>query len=324
MHRVVGAVGKECPRLPVYRGLDLVLIKEGRIFELRPYLVECLHPAEVYLDPLVMSILAVPIASGRFPQGSVIIIDGIFRLKPLVIIAGGYDLGAEGQVLVLGILKDADILGMMCRKDRDDIAVGIEFQFVDAYLTVEPVNGLRIVVAVIDDVIMSLMLQDRVMTRSVNRLVFIRCQHLSFILERSHRSRCRCGILNAIGICMTGAGGIGEIIDTIPFKYKGCLEDILQFCVGNQSLLAEELIGCDREGGLLVPSAGIYCPVFGKCIHVKLAFAQLRYAATEAFVNAPCREVEILAAVIIGKQLRVEGDDIVYITVGHHHCIVVA
>ena len=51
LHRVVGTVGIEHPRLTVERRLYAILVKEGGIFELCPHLVELHGFAKIYLQP---------------------------------------------------------------------------------------------------------------------------------------------------------------------------------------------------------------------------------------------------------------------------------
>ena len=90
--------------------------------------------------------------------------------------------------------------------DGKDIALSIEFQLVDTYLTIKAVDRFWIVVTMIYDEIASILLQNGVMSWAVHGLVLIRCQQFAFVLERSHRSCGRCGILHPIGVSMAGSG----------------------------------------------------------------------------------------------------------------------
>ena len=75
-----------------------ILIEEGGILELRPYLIERLCLSEVYLEPFVV-LLRIPVGMTGFPERAVVVIHGILRLEPFVVIATGCNLGAEGEIL---------------------------------------------------------------------------------------------------------------------------------------------------------------------------------------------------------------------------------
>ena len=116
---------------------------------------------------------------------------------------------------------------------------------------------------------------------------------------------------------VTRARGVGEIVGVSLFEYKGSLEDVLQFGVGNEPFLSKKVIGRNREGILLMPSTSI-------CADCWMLAAQSCNTTAKALVNAPGGEIEILLTVVIAKELRVERDDIVHIAVGHHHSIFLA
>ena len=323
LHGVLCAVGIEAPCLAIERGFYLVLVEEGGVLELRPDLIELLGLAQVYLYPLAMrraGLLAVPVAVGGLPQRGVVVVDGILRAEPLVVVARCRHFGTVGQVLVLSVLEDGNVLCIVRGDDGLDVALGIELQFVDAYLAIEAVYRLRIVVAVVDDVVASVYLDNGVMARAVYGLVLVGGQQFAFVFEGPHRSRLRRGILHTVGIGVARATAVGEVVGAASLEDEGSLEDVLQLCVGYQSFLAEELVGSNGEGIVLVPSAGIsplclmHC---GLCI-------DLRHAAAETLVDAPGGEVEVLAAVVVAKELGVEGNDVVDVAVGHHHGIVLA
>ena len=251
LHGVAGAIGIELPLFTVGRGLNLILIEEGGILELRPYLIELHRLAEVYLQPFARSHFTC------LPQRGVVVVHSIFRLEPLVVVGRGSNLGAVGKVLVLrGILEDGYVLCIVRRHNGHDIALGIELQLVDAHLAVEAVNGAGQVVAVVDDVVATVVLQHRVVTRAVNSLVLVGGQQLALVLERSHRSYLRHGILHTVGIGMAGAAGVGEVVDAVTLEDKRSLEDVLQLGIGNEPFLGEERVGSDGERMILVPVAG--------------------------------------------------------------------
>ena len=57
--------------------------------------------------------------------------------------------------------------------DGKDIPLGIETHLVDTHLTVEAVDGMGIVMTVIDDVVVSVFLDDTMMARPVDGAVGI-------------------------------------------------------------------------------------------------------------------------------------------------------
>ena len=146
----------------------------------------------------------------------------------------------------------------MGRCDGKNVAVGIEGHLVDAHLTVETVNRTGQVMAVVDNVIAASLFKDGVMTRPVDGLVGVGFEDAALIFKRSHRSYGRCGILHPIGVVVTGAGGIGEVVDAVSFEHKGSLEDVLQLSIGYQSFLREELIGSNGKGIVFAPEAGFF------------------------------------------------------------------
>ena len=137
--------------------------------------------------------------------------------------------------------------------DREDIPLGIETHLVDADLTVEAVNRMGIVMTMIDDVVVSVFLDDAMMSRPVDGAVGISFQDAALIFVRPHRSCLRDGILHTIGMVVTRTGRIGEVIRISTLEHKRRLEDILQFRIGDQPLLRKELIGCYREWRILFP-----------------------------------------------------------------------
>ena len=51
---------------------------------------------------------------------------------------------------------------------------------------------------------------------------------------------------------------------------------------------------------------------------------ELCHPAAETLIDAPRGKIQILRPVVVAEQLWVEGDDIVYVAVGHHHGIFLA
>ena len=81
-----------------------------------------------------------------------------------------------------------DPIGVVGRDDGEEGAVGSEAKFIDADLAVEAVNRMGIVVSMIDDVVVSVFLNDAMMARPVYGTVSIGLKDTTLIYKRSHRS----------------------------------------------------------------------------------------------------------------------------------------
>ena len=228
LHRVIGTVGIVYPRLTIERCLYAILVKEGSIFELCPYLIELHGFAKIYLQPFrVMWFPQSPIGVTSLPQRGVVVINSILWLKPLIVIGRSSDLSTMSHILGVLLFEDSYTLCIVCRHNWQYIAIGIEFHLINTYLAVETMYAAWQVVAMIDDVVFPTLLKNGMMTRTVYRLVGIGLQDTSFVFKRSHRPRCRSGILHPIGVVVTGARRVGEIVDTITFEDKRRLENVL-------------------------------------------------------------------------------------------------
>ena len=82
----------------------------------------------------------------------------------------------------------------------NDVTFLVKLQFIDAHLTIEAMDGFRIVVAVIDDVILAIDVDDGVVTRAMHRLIFVGGEEFALIFEGSHWSYCRRGVLHTISV----------------------------------------------------------------------------------------------------------------------------
>ena len=91
-------------------------------------------------------------------------------------------------------------MSIMGGDDGEDIPLGIETHLVDTHLTIEAVNRMRIVMTMIDDVVVSVFLDDTMMARPVDSTVGIGFQDAALICKRSHWSSLRDGILHTIGM----------------------------------------------------------------------------------------------------------------------------
>ena len=123
---------------------------------------------------------------------------------------------------------------------------------------------------------------------------------------------------------MAAAGGIGEIVYAVALEYERGLEDILQLGIGNKAFLTEEGVCRYRERPVLVPPAGIPFNAGRQGVDIKLSILELRHSTAEAVENTPGGKIKVLALVVILEKHRVEGDDIMYVSVGYHHGIVLA
>ena len=197
--------------------------------------------------------------------------------------------------------------------NRKYVPIAVEQQFVDTHLTVKAMHGVGIVVPVIHHIITPAFLHHTVVTWSVNCPVGIGLKNTAFIFERPHRPHLRCGVLHPVGMVVARTRGVGKIISVATLEHKRRLENIFQLSIGNQPFVREEFIGSNGVRSVLTPTARIATSRFPA--------TQLCHATAETFVNTPCSEVKILLSVIIAEELRVERDDIMHITVGHHHRI---
>ena len=93
----------------------------------------------------------------------------------------------------------------MSGHDGEDVALFVKLQFVNAHLAVETVDGFRVVVTMIDNVIFPLNLNDGVVARSMHRFVQVGCEQFTFVGEGSHWPHSGCGVLHTICVGVAGA-----------------------------------------------------------------------------------------------------------------------
>ena len=94
----------------------------------------------------------------------------------------------------------------MCRLDGQDITVLVKFYLVDTELTIEAVNGVRIVVTMIDDIVIIPVYKNGMMTRSVNGSVSVCYQNRTLVGIRADRTDRTRRITYLIGVVVTAAG----------------------------------------------------------------------------------------------------------------------
>ena len=181
----------------------------------------------------------------------------------------------------------------MRRHHRQDVSFVIKLHLIDTYLSIEAVNATRQVMTMIDNKVFAILLQDTVVTRTMNRLVSISLEDTTFIFIRSHRTYCRSSILHTIGIIMTRATAIGKIVHAVFLKDIRCLKEIGNLRIGNQLLLCKRFEISVQSG----------------------------HTTTKTFIYAPCTEIEISRTVIIHKGLTVQRNRIMNKTVGHKYGI---
>ena len=88
----------------------------------------------------------------------------------------------------------------MSGDNLQDISLCIELHLVDTYLTVESMDGVGIVVAVIYDVVIVTVNEHGVMARAMDGAVGIGLQDATLVLVGSHRSLLADGILHTVGM----------------------------------------------------------------------------------------------------------------------------
>ena len=175
LHDVACTVGKQAPCLSVYGCLYEILIEEGGIFKLRPYLAYLPHLPQVYLQPLVtaLSRRCVPVGMSGFPQRGVVVINGIFRLKPLIVIGRCRNLCTKSKIFLSRRLEEVHTNSVVRRHDGEYIASGVERKAVDTHLTVEAMNRLGIVMAVINDIVVVTYIKYGMMAGAMDSLVLV-------------------------------------------------------------------------------------------------------------------------------------------------------
>ena len=223
------------------------------------------------------------ITGGRSPKGGIVVVGGILRAIIVAVVARGRSRSSEGEVLPCGkIANRAWQYAVVGGLDLFNLAIRGEVEFVDTDLAIEAVGGLWDVMAVIHDVVFVAVLQDAMVTRTVDSLVFVGFKDAALILIRSHRPHRACGILHTIGVIVARAGGIGEIVDAVALQHKRCLEEVLDLGIQDELLV-------------------------GKRLHVGI---ELCYTAAEAVVDAPRTEIDVDLAVVVDEGLAVEGDGV--------------
>ena len=216
--------------LAVIRCLDEILIELCSVFKLSPDALDALFLAQVYLNPSRSG-------GARAPECAVVVIDRIFRTEIVVVIRGSCNLGTEGEVLsYLHFWFQVD--AFVRWNDLLDGAVGIEFEFVDCYLTMESTVGMRIVVAMIYDVVVVAFLQHAVVSRTVNGSIGIGLEDSAVVGVRTERTL-GCGVIYTVAGILAMFAGVEEVIDAVALEDERSLEEVSNLGVRDELGLGE-------------------------------------------------------------------------------------
>ena len=257
------------------------------VFKLSPDALDALLLAQVYLDPSRTG-------GARAPEGSVVVINRIFRTEIVVVVGRGGNLGTEGEVLSHLHLR-FQIETFVGWNDLLDSTVGIELEFIDSHLTMESTVGMRIVVAMIYDVVVVAFLQHAVVSRTVNGAVGIGLQYRAVVGIRTERTL-GCCVIHTIAGILTMLAGVEEVVDAVALEDERSLEEVSHLGVR------------DKLG-------------FAERFHVRI---QLARSATEAFVDAPGSPIHIDRTIIIAEGLTIQGDGILYESIRYEHSFALA
>ena len=235
---------------------DDVLIELGSVFELGPDALDALFLAQIKLDPGWSG------GTGA-PECAVVVIHRIFRTEIVVVIRRGAYLGSEGEVL--GNLHfRLEVDAFVGWNHFLDGSVGVEFQLVYCHLSVEATVGMRVVVAMINDVVVVAFLQHAVVTWSVHGSVGIGLEDGAVVGVGTHRML-SCGVIHAVAGILAVFAGVEEIVDAVALEDERSLEEVFHFGV------------LDELG-------------FAERFHIRIQFA---CSAAEAWINAPGAPIHI-------------------------------
>ena len=101
-------------------------------------------------------------------------------------------------------LEEVNALGIVGRYDWQYISIAVELHLVYTNLTIETMHASWQIVAMVNDIIFPILLKNRVMAWTMNRLICIGLKDAAFVFKWSHGSNSRSGILYSIGMIMTG------------------------------------------------------------------------------------------------------------------------
>ena len=154
----------------------------------------------------------------------------------------------------------------------------------------ESTVGMRIVVAMIYDVVVVAFLQHAVVSRTVNSSVGIGLEDSAVIGIRTERTL-GCGVIHTIAGILAMFAGVEEVVDAVALEDERSLEE-----VSNLGIL-------DELG-------------FAERFHVRI---QLARSAAETRVDAPCAPIHIDRTIIISEGLTIQGDGILHKSIWYEH-----
>ena len=279
---VLSLVGEGLPVLAVIRCLDEILIELCSVFKLSPDALDALLLAQINLNPSRSG-------GARAPECAVVVINRIFRTEIVVVVGRGGNLGTEGEVLCYLHLR-FQIETFVGWNDLLDGTVCIEFEFIDCHLTMESTIGMRIVVAMIYDVVVVAFLEHAVVSRTVNGSIGIGLEDSSVVGIRTEWTL-GCGVIYAVAGILAMLAGVEEVVDTVALEDEWSFEEVSN-------------LGIRDELG------------FAERFHVRI---QLTCSATEALVDAPGSPIHIDRTIIISEGLTIQGDGILYESIRYEH-----
>ena len=223
-------VGEGLPVLAIIGCLDEILIELCSVFKLSPDALDALLLAQVDLDPGWSG-------GARAPECAVVVIYRIFRTEIVVVIRGSCNLGAECEVLCYLHLR-FQIETFVGWNDLLDGTVCIEFEFVDCHLTMESTVGMRIVMAMIYDVVVVTFLEHAVVSRTMNGSIGIGLEDSSVVGIRTEWTL-GCGVIYAVAGILAMLAGVEEVVDAVALEDEWSFEEVSNLGIRDELGFAE-------------------------------------------------------------------------------------
>ena len=154
----------------------------------------------------------------------------------------------------------------------------------------ESTVGMRIVVAMIYDVVVVAFLEHAVVSWTMNGSIGIGLEDSSVVGIRTEWTL-GCGVIYAVAGILAMLAGVEEVVDAVALEDERSLEEVSNLGVRDELGFAERF-------------------------HVRI---QLTCSATEAFVDAPGAPIHIDRTIIIPEGLTVQGDGILYESIRYEH-----
>ena len=216
--------------LAVIGCLDEILIELCSVFKQSPDALDILLLAQVDLNPGWSG-------GARAPECAVVVINRIFRTEIVVVIRGSCNLGIEGEVLCYLHLR-FQIETFVGWNDLLDGTVCIEFEFIDCHLTMESTVGMRIVMAMIYDVVVVAFLEHAVVSRTMNGSIGIGLEDSSVVGVRTERTL-GCGVIYAVAGILAMLAGVKEVVDAVALEDEWSFEEVSNLGIRDEFGFAE-------------------------------------------------------------------------------------